>query len=44
MEDLRRIHIVDPIGGANGTVKSPVLARLTAAFLAVRAKMDAAAG
>ncbi len=42
MDDLRRIHIEDPIGGANGTVKSPVLARLTAAFLAVRAKMGAA--
>lgn len=44
MADLRRIHIEDPIGGANGSVKSPVLARLTAAFLEVRAKMDAAAG
>jgi hypothetical protein len=44
MADLRRIHLDDPIGGANGTVKSPVLARLTAAYLAVRARMDAAAG
>jgi DNA-binding HxlR family transcriptional regulator len=42
MADLRRIHLDDPIGGANGTVKSPVLARPTAAYLAVRAKMDAA--
>jgi DNA-binding HxlR family transcriptional regulator len=44
MGDLRRIHIEDPIGGANGTVKSPVLVRLTAAFLAVRARMNAEAG
>ena len=43
MDDLRRIHIEDPIGGANGSVKSPVLGRLTAAFLEVRARMDAAA-
>ncbi|MBY5539111.1 helix-turn-helix transcriptional regulator [Rhizobium leguminosarum] len=38
MEDLRQIHIVDPIGGANGTCTSPVLAKLTAAFLEVRAR------
>lgn len=41
MADLRRIHIEDPIGGANGSVISPVLARLTQAFLDVRAKMAA---
>ncbi|MBB4234146.1 winged helix-turn-helix transcriptional regulator [Rhizobium esperanzae] len=38
MEDLRQIHIVDPIGGANGTCTSAVLAKLTAAFLEVRAR------
>ena len=43
MEDLRQIHIVDPIGGANGTVTSPVLAKLTAAFLEVRARSAAKA-
>ena len=43
MEGLRQIHIVDPVGGANGTVTSPVLARLTAAFLEVRAKSSALA-
>ncbi|MBY4629248.1 winged helix-turn-helix transcriptional regulator [Rhizobium croatiense] len=41
MEDLRQIHIVDPVGGANGMVTSAVLARLTAAFLKVRGKMAA---
>lgn len=41
MEDLRQIHVVDPVGGANGTVTSPVLKRLTAAFLAVRERMAA---
>jgi hypothetical protein len=40
MDDLRAIHIADPIGGANGRVTSPVLMRLTKAFLDVRAKMD----
>jgi DNA-binding HxlR family transcriptional regulator len=40
MEDLRGIHIADPIGGANGSVTSAVLMRLTKAFLEVRAKMD----
>jgi hypothetical protein len=40
MDDLRGIHIVDPIGGANGSVTSPVLMQLTRAFLDVRAKMD----
>jgi hypothetical protein len=38
MEDLRQIHIADPIGGANGTCTSPVLVKLTAAFLEVRAR------
>lgn len=42
MDDLRRIHIEDPIGGAQGTVTSPVLKRLTEAFLEVRARMQAA--
>ncbi|MBX5198046.1 helix-turn-helix transcriptional regulator [Rhizobium sp. NZLR10] len=41
MEDLQQIHIVDPIGGANGTCTSAVLAKLTAAFLEVRAKSSA---
>lgn len=40
MEDLRGIHIADPIGGANGSLMSPVLMRLTKAFLDVRAKME----
>ncbi|MDX6614327.1 MAG: hypothetical protein QOD75_3513, partial [Blastocatellia bacterium] len=40
MEDLRGLHIADPIGGANGSVASPVLVRLTKAFLDVRGKMD----
>ena len=40
MNDLRAIHIADPIGGANGSVTSPVLNLLTNAFLDVRAKMD----
>jgi DNA-binding HxlR family transcriptional regulator len=40
MDDLRKIHIADPIGGANGSVTSPVLMRLTEAFLDMRAKMD----
>ncbi len=40
MNDLRNIHIADPIGGANGSVTSPVLIGLTNAFLAVRAKME----
>lgn len=38
MRDLRVIHIEDPIGGANGTRKSPVLARLTQAYLDVLAR------
>ena len=40
MDNLRAIHIADPIGGANGSVTSAVLMRLTRAFLDVRAKMD----
>jgi DNA-binding HxlR family transcriptional regulator len=40
MNDLRRIHIAEPIGGANGSVASPVLRRMTEAFRDVRAKMD----
>jgi len=40
MNDLRNIHIADPIGGANGSVTSPVLIRLTNAFLDVRSKME----
>jgi len=42
MDDLRKIHIADPIGGATGMVTSPILARLTAAFLEVRAQMGEA--
>lgn len=40
MDDLRKIHIEDPLGGAEGKVTSPVLARLTAAFLETRAQMQ----
>lgn len=39
MEDLRRMHVVDPIGGANGRVTSGVLVRLTEAFREMRGKM-----
>ncbi len=42
MEDLRLIHIEDPVRGANGEIRSEVLAGLTAAFLETRARMDAA--
>lgn len=42
MDDLRKIHLADPIGGATGVVTSPVLARLTAAFLEVRGQMEEA--
>ena len=38
MDDLRTIHIQDPVGGANGTRTSAVLARLTAAYEKVRRK------
>lgn len=38
MRDLRVLHIEDPIGGASGTRKSPVLARLTQAYLDVLAR------
>lgn len=41
MRDLRKIHVDDPIGGATGAVTSPVLARLTRAFLDKRAEMVA---
>lgn len=39
MDDLRKIHIADPLGGTTGLITSPVLGRLTAAFLEVRAQM-----
>jgi hypothetical protein len=39
MNDLRNIHIADPIGGANGSVTSPVLIGLTDAFLEARANL-----
>jgi len=39
MGDLRRMHIADPVGGANGSVTSPVLGRLTEAFFEVRGRM-----
>ncbi|MBN9434311.1 MAG: helix-turn-helix transcriptional regulator [Bosea sp.] len=41
MEDLRLIHVEDPIRGANGEIRSEVLAELTAAFLETRARMEA---
>ena len=41
MEDLRLIHVEDPIRGANGEIRSEVLAGLTAAFLETRARMEA---
>lgn len=41
MADLRKMHIEDPIGGANGSVASPVLKRLTEAFLEARRRMQA---
>lgn len=41
MEDLRLIHVEDPVRGANGEIRSDVLAGLTAAFLETRARMDA---
>lgn len=40
MRDLRVLHIEDPVGGANGTRKSPVLARLTQAYFDVLARKD----
>lgn len=38
MDDLRRIHIEDPVGGASGARISPVLAQLTEAFEGVRSR------
>lgn len=38
MDDLRRLHLEDPVAGANGTIVSPVLADLTKAYEAVRAR------
>jgi DNA-binding HxlR family transcriptional regulator len=44
MEDLRLIHVDDPVRGANGEIRSEVLAGLTAAFLETRARMEAGQG
>lgn len=44
MEDLRLIHVEDPVRGANGEIRSEVLAGLTAAFLETRARMEAGQG
>ena len=44
MEDLRLIHVEDPVRGANGEIRSKVLAGLTAAFLETRARMEANQG
>lgn len=41
MDELRLIHIEDPVGGANGERTSAVLAGLTTAFREVRARMKA---
>lgn len=38
MGDLRRLHLEDPVAGANGAIVSPVLVALTKAFDAVRAR------
>ncbi|WP_249692369.1 helix-turn-helix domain-containing protein [Stappia sp. WLB 29] len=38
MDDLRRLHLEDPVAGANGAIVSPVLADLTKAYEAVRAR------
>lgn len=40
MSDLRKIHVENPIRGAKGEISSPVLERLTEAFLEVRARMN----
>ncbi|MCX5479616.1 helix-turn-helix domain-containing protein [Kaistia geumhonensis] len=40
MDDLRQIHVEDPIRGANREIRSEVLAELTAAFLETRARME----
>lgn len=42
MDELRLIHIEDPIGGAGGRHVSSVLARLTAAYERVRNKTSSA--
>lgn len=38
MDDLRRLHLDDPVAGASGAIVSPVLADLTKAYEAVRAR------
>ncbi|WP_186388607.1 helix-turn-helix domain-containing protein [Stappia sp. TSB10P1A] len=38
MDDLRRLHLENPVAGASGAIVSPVLADLTRAFEAVRAR------
>lgn len=39
MDDLRLLHIEDPVAGASGERTSPVLERLTKAYLDVKARM-----
>jgi len=38
MDDLRRLHVEDPIAGASGAIVSPVLAELTKAYETVRVR------
>ena len=38
MDDLRRLHVDDPVAGASGAIASPVLRELTGAYEAVRAR------
>lgn len=38
MDDLRRLHLDDPVAGASGAIVSPVLTELTKAYEAVRAR------
>lgn len=38
MDDLRRLHLENPVAGASGAIVSPVLADLTKAYEAVRAR------
>lgn len=38
MDDLRRLHVEDPVAGASGAIASPVLHELTRAYEAVRAR------
>ncbi|EJN02106.1 helix-turn-helix domain-containing protein [Phyllobacterium sp. YR531] len=40
MNELREIHITNPIGGTNGQVASSVLARLTAAYIQTCERME----